>query len=121
MLYVTNCWTSSSASIRCARPYMHYVLFCPDEGAEAGSSQREQREELGRQQRERDAQAQQEKIQKRKEKKERRQSLAATAAAPRLSHGAQTDAAALQLFPEQQTESKVWSRTQTWRFLMAKS
>lgn len=92
-------------------PYIHCGLLCPDEGAEAGSSQRELRQELGRQQRERDAQAQQEKIQKRKEKKERRQSLAANAAAPRLSHGAQIDAAALQLFPEQQTESKVWSET----------
>ena len=107
VLHVANCQTTPFAVKLCDRPYTHCAIFRPDEGAEAGSSQREQRQQLGRQQRERDAQAQQEKIQKRKEKKERRQSLAANAAAPRLSHGAQIDAAALQLFPEQQTESKV--------------
>ncbi len=83
------------------------ALFCPDEHAEAGASQREQRQEQGRQQREADALKQQEKLRKRKEKKERRQSLAANTAAPRLSHVAQTDAGALPLFPEQRTDTKV--------------
>ena len=83
------------------------ACFCPDEHAEAGASQKEQRQEQGRQQREADALKQQEKLRRRKEKKERRQSLAANTAAPRLSHVAQTDAGALPLFPEQKTDAKV--------------
>ncbi len=83
------------------------MWFCPDEHAEAGASQKEQRQEQGRQQREADALKQQEKLRKRKEKKERRQSLAANTAPPRLSHVAQTDAGALPLFPEQKTDTKV--------------
>ena len=87
--------------IRCA-------LFCPDEHAEAGASQKEQREEQGRQQREADALKQQQKLRKRKEKKkERRQSLAANTATPRLSHVTQADAGALPLFPEQKTDTQV--------------
>jgi hypothetical protein len=100
--------TVCCASLLVAACYMIMcALFCPDEHAEAGASQREQRQEQGRQQREADALKQQEKLQKRKEKKERRQSLAANTAAPRLSHVAQTDAGALPLFPEQKTDPKV--------------
>ena len=78
---------------------------------EAGASQRDQRQEQkqeqGRKQREADALAQQEKIKELKQKKERRQSLAAATAAPLLTHGAQTDAGAQPLFPEQKAGSQV--------------
>lgn len=82
-----------------------------DENVEAGASQRdqrqEQRQEQSRKQREADARAQQERIMELNQKKERRQSLAAATAAPLLTHGAQTDADAQPLFPEQKAGSQV--------------
>ena len=82
-----------------------------DDSLEAGASQKdqrqEQRQEQGRKQREADALAQQERIKELNQKKERRQSLAAATAAPLLTHGAQTDADAQPLFPEQKAGSQV--------------